>query len=169
MTTARQVEITTRLIAAIQTVNGAGQYTFDLSSDGCVVRIGQLIHPDISDAVPAAVNVFSMGTDYAFQAGRTPLSRAQGTYTYALVGAVASADIVQGTAEDTAAQLLEEVVAAIFTDATSSDQSTLAGKTHDLPTFVARAYGGDEIDVEGAGFFEAQVVFTVHKDPRTVG
>lgn len=169
MPTALQVSVTTRLITAIQAVDATGQYSSDLSIDGGVVRLGQLIHPDISDNVPAAVNVFLMGTDYNFQAGRTPLSRSQVTFTYALVGAVASADSVQGTAEDTAAQLLEEVVAAIYTDQTSSDQSTLAGLVHDTPTITARAYGGDEIDVEGAGFFEAQVVFTVHKDPRTVG
>lgn len=126
--------IMAQVVTQLKTANGSGVYTYDLSATGTVIR-GAVLEPPQSSP---SVGVFMVPMD---SAPGVRLGFSERTQRVAIHGWIAS-DGTEGDAEDTAADLLNDILRALEAD------RTLDSKVRDI-TLTGSAFSGTTYGWDG--------------------
>jgi len=144
-------DVLAALKTALETANGSGVYTHDLS-DGDRVVYGAEVDP----ARVPRVNIFDVGWDSSHGARLGYFERVSNV---SIIGYVGAADDSNGSRFLAACDLLNDICRSLESD------RTLGGEVRDIIVASARAFDGAEWDLERLGAVE--VVVTVNWSMRT--
>ena len=138
-----------KVVTALELINGAGVYTYDVS-DGQSVIFGAEVYP----ARAPRINIFEISVATDFDA---PLSEYRRLINLQLVGYVAAANDTPESKVKAANNLLNDIMRALEADAQLS--STIIDLDVD-----ARTFDGLEFGLNSMGIVYAQVELRYHQD-----